>query len=82
MMEKNKVREMTPEVKEKYEKKKTIWLQKRREKEEQLKAEAAEKLRRNKQMMNEEIRCVHIHVVVVLCTCTCTCSCSVVYMYM
>ena len=56
MMEQNKLKEMTSEEREKYEARKRVWLEKRREKEERMRIEEEEKLRLAKERMNFEYR--------------------------
>ena len=55
MMEENKMKEMTPEERKKYEERKKAWLQHRKEKEERHKREMEEKLQRNREKMAAEI---------------------------
>ena len=56
MMEQNQLKEMTNEEREKYEARKKVWLEKRREKEERMRIEEEEKFRLAKERMNFEYR--------------------------
>lgn len=54
MMEENKLKEMTPEARAKYEERKRQWLVERKRKEEERQRIEEEKLRKNREMMEEE----------------------------
>lgn len=62
MMEQNKLKEMTPEEKMRYQKRKEEWLERRRQKEEQRRKEEEEKIRIAKERMNLEYRYCTLHV--------------------
>ncbi len=54
MMEENKLKEMTPEARVKYEERKKLWLEQRRQKDEERQEMEEEKLRKNREMIEEE----------------------------
>ena len=54
MMEENKLKEMAPEARVKYEERKKAWLEQRRQKEEERKRMEEEKLQKNRERMEQE----------------------------
>ena len=54
MMEENKVKQMTPEEKAKYDERKRVWIEHRRQKEEKHRQEMEEKLTKSRERMAAE----------------------------